>query len=90
MSDEQNASLLQFPCVFPIKIMGKTQDGFADTVLEIVLRHAPDFDAATMTMKASSGAKYLSLTCTVNATSQQQLDDLYRELSGHPLVTMVL
>jgi putative lipoic acid-binding regulatory protein len=90
MSDERDVSLLQFPCAFPIKIMGKTQEGFADAMLEIVLRHAPDFDAASMTMKASSGAKYLSLTCTVNATSRQQLDDLYRELSGHPLVVMVL
>ena len=90
MSGEKDASPLQFPCAFPIKIMGKTQEGFADAILEIVLRHAPDFDAASMTMKASSGAKYLSLTCTVNATSRQQLDDLYRELSGHPLVVMVL
>lgn len=83
-------SLLEFPADFPIKVMGHTIDGFADTVLEIVLNHAPDFDAASMTMTPSKHGKYISLTCTINATSQAQLDDLYRELSGHPLVIMVL
>lgn len=88
MSDQE--TLLTFPCSFPIKIMGRMEDGFADTMLAIVLRHAPDFDAATASMKASSSNKYLSLTCTVNATSKQQLDDLYREISAHPLVLMAL
>ncbi len=83
-------TLLEFPCAFPIKIMGRMEDAFAATMVEIVLRHAPDFDAATVTMRPSSGNKYLSLTCTINATSKQQLDDLYREISGHPLVLMAL
>ena len=83
-------TLLQFPCAFPIKIMGRMEEGFADAMVEVVLRHAPDFDAATITMKPSSGNKYLSLTCTINAVSKQQLDDLYREISGHPLVLMAL
>lgn len=87
--DEQE-TLLQFPCAFPIKIMGRMEDGFADTMVEVVLRHAPDFDVASATMKPSSGSKYLSLTCTINATSKQQLDDLYREISAHPLVVMAL
>jgi len=85
-----NDSLLEFPCAFPVKIMGQTQDDFAQTMLAIVLRHAPDFDAATVEMRASSGGKYLSLTCTIRATSKAQLDALYRELSGHPLVSMAL
>jgi hypothetical protein len=83
-------TLLEFPCAFPIKIMGRTEDGFANAMLEMVLRHAPDFDAALMTMKISSGNKYLSLTCTINATSKQQLDDLYREITAHPMVVMAL
>ncbi|MFA5242910.1 MAG: DUF493 domain-containing protein [Sulfuricella sp.] len=83
-------TLLEFPCAFPIKIMGRTEDGFANAMLEMVLRHAPDFDAALMTMKVSSGNKYLSLTCTINATSKQQLDDLYREITAHPMVVMAL
>lgn len=88
MSEQE--TLLQFPCTFPIKIMGRMEEGFADAMVEVVLRHAPDFDAATVSMKASSGNKYLSLTCTINAISKQQLDDLYREISGHPLVLMAL
>ena len=59
-------------------------------MLEVVLRHAPDFDGAMMAMRASSGGKYLSLTCTINATSKAQLDALYRELSAHPMVKVVL
>jgi uncharacterized protein len=83
-------TLLEFPCEFPIKIMGLTRDNFAQTMLEIVRRHAPDFDGATMEMRSSSGAKYLSLTCTINAKSKAQLDELYRELSKHEMVKIVL
>ncbi len=83
-------SLIEYPCEFPIKIMGHARDEFAQTVLEIVLRHAPDFDGAAMELRASRTGKYLSVTCTIRATSREQLDRLYRELSGHPMVTMVL
>lgn len=83
-------SVLAFPCTFPIKIMGRTQDGFAQTVVEVVRKHAPDFDAATLEMRTSSAGNYLSVTATVNATSRDQLDDLYRELVAHPMVAMVL
>ena len=87
---EERESLLEFPCAFPLKIMGLRNDALAQTILEIVQRHAPDYDGATMEMRASSSGKYLSLTCTINATSKPQLDDLYRELSSHPLVKVVL
>jgi putative lipoic acid-binding regulatory protein len=83
-------TLLEFPCEFPVKIMGARADGFAPAILEVVLRHAPDFDAKTMQSRASGQGNYLSLTCTVRAHSQQQLDALYRELSAHPLVKVVL
>lgn len=83
-------TLLEFPCAFPLKIMGLTNDALAQTVLDVVLRHAPGFDGATMAMRASSGGKYVSLTCTIMATSQAQLDGLYRELTSHPLVKFVL
>ena len=82
--------LFRFPCEFPIKIMGQTRTGFAQAVLDIFRRHAPDFDGATMEMKSSKQAKYLSITCTVNATSRGQLDALYAELCDHPMVVMVL
>jgi hypothetical protein len=83
-------SLLAFPCDFPIKIMGLTQPGFAQAIMDVVLRHAPGFDAATMEMRKSRQGKYLSLTVTVRATSRAQLDDLYRELCDHQMVKMVL
>lgn len=83
-------TLLEFPCDFPLKVMGSNQPGFAQAVLEVVLRHAPDFDAATMQMRPSKAGNYLSLTCTVRATSKTQLDALYRELTGHPWVKIVL
>ena len=73
----------------PIKVMGDAAR-FAQAILGVVLRHAPDFDAATMEMRNSRQGKYLSLTVTVRATSREQLDDLYRELCDHPMVKMVL
>ncbi|MEW5888745.1 MAG: DUF493 domain-containing protein [Pseudomonadota bacterium] len=87
MHDE---SPLAFPCRFPIKIVGRTEAGFAQEMLEIVLRHAPDFEAASMEMRASSKGAYIALTCTIRATSREQLDALYRDLSGHEKVKWVL
>jgi putative lipoic acid-binding regulatory protein len=89
MSDEKT-TLIEFPSAFPIKIMGEAQDGFAQAIVEIVIKHAPDYDAASIEMRPSSTGRYLGLTCTITATSQEQLDALYRELSGHPLVKVVL
>jgi len=83
-------TLIEYPCDFPIKIMGKTAPGFAQIVVGVVQRHAPDFDAASVEMRASKQSKYLSLTCTVRATSREQLDQLYQELCDHPQVVMVL
>jgi uncharacterized protein len=83
-------SLIEYPSEFPIKIMGHTQAGFAQAILEVVTRHAPDFDGATMEMRSSKHGKYLSITCTINATSREQLDAVYKELCDHPMVVMVL
>ena len=83
-------SLIEYPCEFPIKVLGRTQAGFAQAVLEIVRAHAPDFDGATMGMKTSKQGRYLSVTCTIHANSREQLDALYRELCDHPMVVMVL
>jgi len=83
-------ALLEYPCDFPIKILGNTQSGFAQAVLDIVQRHAPEFDGASMEMKASKRGRYLSITCVIRATSRDQLDGLYRELCDHPMVVMVL
>jgi hypothetical protein len=83
-------SRLTFPAAFPIKVMGLTQEGFAQAILAVVQRHAQDFEPSTMEMRASSAGKYLSLTCTINAVSRDQLDNLYRDLTAHPMVVMVL
>ena len=82
--------LLDYPCDFPVKILGHTQAGFAQAVLDIVKRHAPDFDGSTLEIRASKRRKYLSVTCVIRATSREQLDGLYQELCDHPMVVMVL
>ena len=84
------ASALAFPTAFPIKILGRREGGFAKAVIEIVLRHAPDFTPGTIETRPSREGRYISLTATVNATSREQLDALYRELCDHPAVVMVL
>ncbi len=86
----QSDSPLRFPTDFPIKVMGKRVRGFAQAVVEIVQQHAPDFDPATIELRLSKEGTYLSVTATVNATSRSQLDDLYRALTAHPLVKVVL
>ena len=87
---EEKTSLLEFPTEFPIKIMGEAQEGFMQAMVGIVSKHAPDYDPASIELRPSSGGRYLGLTCTITATSQGQLDALYRELSTHALVKMVL
>lgn len=83
-------SLLEFPCDFPLKIMGARHDDFAQTITALVCEHAPDYDPARVEMRPSAKGNYLSLTCTIRATSQQQLDGLYRALTAHPMVKIVL
>jgi uncharacterized protein len=83
-------SLIEYPSDFPIKIMGVMQDAFAQTMVEVVLKHDPTFHAGKMEMRPSSKGTYLALTVTVRAVSREQLDNLYRELSSHPMVKVVL
>jgi putative lipoic acid-binding regulatory protein len=90
MAGSESESALKFPTPFPIKVMGRRADGFAQAVCEVVQRHAPDFDPVTLEMRTSREGNYLSVTATINATSRDQLDNLYRELTSHPMVTMVL
>ncbi len=83
-------SLIEYPCDFPIKVMGKAHPDFTQVLTEVVLHHDPGFDPATVEMRASKGGNYISLTFTVRATSREQLDELYRSLHGHPMVSIVL
>ena len=83
-------SLIEYPSRFPIKVMGLNVDGFVHAVTSIAGRFDPSFDAATVELRPSKGDKYLGVTITITATSREQLDELYRTLSTHPMVKMVL
>ena len=83
-------ALLDYPCEFPLKVFGKQHAGFSQAVMETITQHDPSFTAASMEMRASKTAKYISLTCTITATSRVQLDAVYQELCDHPMVKMVL
>jgi putative lipoic acid-binding regulatory protein len=83
-------SLIEYPCDFPIKIMGAMQDAFAQTMVDVVSSYDAEFFAGKLEMRPSTKGNYLSLTVTVRATSREQLDNLYRALSSHPMVKMVL
>ena len=83
-------SLIEYPCDFPIKIMGAMQDAFAQKMVDVVSSYDAEFHAGKLEMRPSTKGNYLSLTVTVRATSREQLDNLYRALSSHPMVKMVL
>ena len=83
-------SLIEYPSDFPLKIFGEAKPEFAQAIADVVLAHAPDFDSTTIEMRSSNNAKYISLTCTIRATSREQLDNLYRALTSHPMVKKVL
>jgi putative lipoic acid-binding regulatory protein len=83
-------SLIDYPSPFPIKVMGANVDGFVHAVTEIARRLDPTFDASTIELRDSKAGNYLGITITVMATSREQLDEVYRTLSTHPLVKVVL
>ena len=83
-------SLIEYPCRFPIKVMGAKVNGLVHAVTAIAREFDPDFDAATIELRESRAGNYLGITITINATSREQLDELYRTLSTHPMVKVVL
>lgn len=84
-------SLIEYPSEFPIKVMGLHREDFVEAIVTITRTHAPDFDPATgLARRPSSSGTYLGLTVTITAVSREQLDNLYRELTSHPLVKYVL
>ncbi len=92
---EGEETLLRFPTPFPIKAMGRmksdtSDESFAQLFLCVVLKHAPDFDAATVEMRPSKSGNFISVTATINAQSKAQIDAIYLELTGNPLVLMAL
>jgi uncharacterized protein len=83
-------SLIVYPSLFPIKVMGLKVDGYVHAITHIAHQFDPAFDATTIELRESKGGKYLGVTITVTATSREQLDELYRTLSTHPMVKVVL
>ena len=83
-------SLIEYPLQFPIKVMGAKVDGLVHAITLIAMQFDPAFDATTVELRESKGGKYLGVTITITATSRAQLDELYRTLSTHPMVKVVL
>jgi putative lipoic acid-binding regulatory protein len=90
MDNPRRDSLIDYPCAFPIKVMGLKVEGFVHAMTEVAERFDPGFDASTIELRPSKGGNYLGVTLTVQATSREQLDDLYRALTSHPMVKVVL
>lgn len=83
-------SLIAYPSRFPIKVMGKKVDGLVHAITTIAKAFDPTFDASTIELRESKGGNYLGVTVTITATSREQLDEIYRTLSTHPMVNVVL
>ncbi len=83
-------SLIEYPSAFPIKVMGASVEGFEAAMVAVARQFDPGFDASSVERRPSKGGNYLGLTLTVTATSREQLDELYRTLSTHPMVKVVL
>jgi putative lipoic acid-binding regulatory protein len=83
-------SLIEYPSAFPIKVMGPHAEGFVEAIVLVARQFDPGFDAATVETRPSKGGNYLGITITITATSRSQLDELYRTLTTHPMVKIVL
>lgn len=88
--DIDQDKLFQFPCEFPIKIMGRTQADFQDQVIAILNNHVSHIPDHAISSKPSRKGNYISVTVTITATDREQLDNIYRELSACEAVLMTL
>jgi len=86
----QDDTVWEFPCEFPIKVMGRAEENFKPLVIELVSKHVPDLDESNITALPSKQGNYISLTVTITATSKEQLDRIYLELNGNDAVLMTL
>jgi uncharacterized protein len=90
MDIPKEQSLIEYPSQFPIKVMGQKVEGLVAAITHVAHQFDPAFDASTIELRESSGGKYLGVTITITATSRDQLDEIYRTLSTHPMVKVVL
>lgn len=89
-ADNTQPSLISYPCQFPIKVMGHNNDALVGAITHIARQFDPEFDTATVELRPSKAGNYLGITITITATSREQLDEIYRTLSTHPMVKVVL
>lgn len=85
----ENKSIMEFPCEFPIKIIGHTSPEFEIEVLSIIRKHVSELKETAVQSRPSKNGKYQAVTVTIVATSREQLDTIYRELTASPLVMLV-
>ena len=90
MEQTEKESLLKFPCNFDIKVMGESVENFSESMIKIIKKQDENFNESRIEMKGSSNGKYISLTCNVYVTSQEQLDKIYMDLSKNPMTKFVL
>ena len=90
MKQAEKESLLKFPCNFDIKVMGESVENFSESMIKIIKKQDENFNESRIEMKGSSNGKYISLTCNVYVTSQEQLDKIYMDLSKNPMTKFVL
>ena len=90
MTAAHKDSLIEYPSRFPVKVMGVKGDGFVHALTAIAQEFDPSFDPTTIELRPSKGGNYLGVTLSITATSREQLDDLYRALTSHPMVKIVL
>jgi putative lipoic acid-binding regulatory protein len=86
----EDAPKIEFPCAYPVKVLGRAHDEFETAILEVVRRHAPGFDSETVSLRGSRKGRFLALTVTITATGPEQLDALHRDLLDTGMVQMVL
>ncbi|MBT3513255.1 DUF493 domain-containing protein [Methylophilaceae bacterium] len=90
MAIDPSETLIEFPCEFPIKVIGIVSEQYTDNIVRIIQKHAPNFSTDFLEIKESNQGTYISLTCNIYVTSKVQLDNLYKDLSSYPETKFVL
>ena len=90
LSSEDPVPELNFPCEYPVKVIGRDENNFFEFVVELISHHVPDLTPESFTSQRSSGGKYLSISVTIIAESRAQVDAMYHEMGQHPRIKVAL
>ena len=90
MADEEQKSLIEFPCSFPIKMMGRDEESFRKSAIEVVARHAGEVAEDAISTSMSRKGNFVAITITIEAESQEQLDNIYNDLCSHEEILVAL